>query len=138
MASAPATDAAPQPRKTAKKKARKMPAAVKSELAASRQAAKPRTLFTPGSLNDQLSKLTIGESCAKCQRIALGSIANIEDLNNEAQAFFKAQNSTLSGSIAKVRAVPEHTNKRFKMERGTYMSASNDAMFTFLTVTRTE
>lgn len=98
---------------------------------------KPRLIFLPGSLNDQLSKLDIGESHARCQRIPLDN-GNIAAINNEAQKYFKQQNSILSGGIAKVRGVAEHKSKRFKMERGTYMSASNDAMFAFLTVTRME
>ena len=98
---------------------------------------KPRLVFLPGSLNDQLSKLDIGESHARCQRIPLDN-GNIAAINNEAQKYFKQQNSILSGGIAKVRGVAEHKSKRFKMERGTYMSASNDAMFAFLTVTRME
>ena len=99
--------------------------------------AKPRQLFIPGSLNDQLSKLAIGESHARCQRIPLDN-GNVDEINNEVQKFFKQQNSTLSGSIAKVRDAAEHKHKRFKMERGQYMSASNDALFAFLAVTRME
>ena len=137
MASAPASDAAPQPRKTTK--AKKQTAASKLHAEKTkRAAAKPRLVFIPGSLNDQLSKLDIGESHAKCQRIDLGTIANSDDLNAEAQKFFKAQNSILSGGIAKVRSIADHKSKRFKMERGQYMSASNDALFAFLTVTRME
>lgn len=137
MASATSSTAAP--------KARKMPAGVKRDLAASRKA-KPRKKasttpvripFLPGSLNDQLSKLEVGESHARCQRIPLDN-GNIATINDEAQKYFKAQNSILSGGIAKVRGVTDHKSKRFKMERGTYMSASNDAMFAFLTVTRME
>ena len=94
-------------------------------------------LFLPGSLNDQLSKLDVGESHARCQRIPLDN-GNVSAINDEAQKYFKAQNSILSGGIAKVRGSADHKAKRFKMERGTYMSASNDAMFAFLTVTRME
>ena len=117
--------AAPKPRKKATA-ARKSAASTKS-----------RIPFLPGSLNDQLSKLDIGESHARCQRIPLDN-GNIAAINNEAQKYFKQQNSILSGGIAKVRAAGDHKHKRFKMERGTYMSASNDAMFAFLTVTRME
>jgi hypothetical protein len=129
---------------TAASKARKMPASVKNDLAAQRKAksrkkvASPvRIPFLPGSLNDQLSKLDKGESHARCLRIPLED-GNVSAINDEAQRYFKAQNSILSGGIAKVRGVADHKHKRFKMERGTYMSASNDAMFAFLTVTRME
>lgn len=126
----------------ATKKTRKMPTTVKRELAAKRKSkpkttAKPRLVFIPGSLNDQLSKLDNNESFARCQRIPLDN-GNIGAINDEAQKFFKAQNSILSGGIAKVRGSSDHKSKRFKMERGTYMSASNDAMFAFVTVTRME
>lgn len=129
---------------TAVTKGRKMPASVKNDLAAKRKA-KPRKKaaapiripFLPGSLNDQLSKLEVGESHARCQRIPLDN-SNVATINDEAQKYFKAQNSILSGGIAKVRGSSDHKHKRFKMERGTYMSASNDAMFAFLTVTRME
>lgn len=98
-----------------------------------------RPTFIPGSLNDQLSKLDIGESHAKCLRIPLAaSHEEFVTINEESQKFFKAQNSILSGGIAKVRGSSDHKHKRFKMERGTYMSAGHDAMFAFLTVTRTE
>lgn len=99
--------------------------------------AKPRTVLLPGSLNDQLSKLDVDETLARCQRIPL-SAESITAINDAAQKYFKAQNSILSGGIAKVRGSADHKAKRFKMERGTYMSAGNDAMFAFLTVTRTE
>lgn len=129
---------------TAASKARKpVASAPKRQTAASKQRAKelrsrqPRLVFLPGSLNDQLSKLDIGESHARCLRIPLEG-GNVSAINDEAQKYFKAQNSILSGGIAKVRGVSEHKSKRFKMERGTYMSASNDAMFAFLTVTRME
>lgn len=127
---------------TAPKKPRKMPTAVKKELAAKRKtavtkpkAAKPRVLFLPGSLNDQISKLGVGESMAHVRRFA---VENGPTLSSQAQTFFKAKNSVLSGGIAKVRSAPEHKDKRFTMERGSYMTASNDAMFAFLTITRTE
>lgn len=122
-------------RATKKKPAAKPPGQRQAERKAAQP--KPRTLFLPGSLNDQLSKLDIGESHARCQRIPLDN-GNITAINDEAQKYFKAQNSILSGGIAKVRSAADHKSKRFKMERGTYMSASNDAMFAFLTVTRME
>ncbi|MDU7867966.1 MAG: hypothetical protein E7J78_12605 [Pantoea sp.] len=127
---------------TAPKKPRKMPTAVKKELAAKRKrvtkpkVVKPRVLFLPGSLNDQISKLDIGESMAHVLRIPV-ALAEAT-LSSQAQNFFKAKNSVLSGGIAKVRSAPEHKDKRFTMERGSYMTASNDAMFAFLTITRTE
>ena len=99
--------------------------------------AKPRQLFIPGSLNDQLSKLGPNDSFARCLRIPLDD-GSLSTINDEAQKFFKAQNSILSGGIAKVRGSTDHKHKRFKMERGNYMSASNDAMFAFVTVTRME
>lgn len=129
---------------TAAKKARKMPAGVKRDLATARKTKprksaqpKPRVPFLPGSLNDQLSKLDVGESHAKCERFQLDA-NTFDTIQLLTQKFFKAQNSILSGGIAKVRANADHKTKRFKMERGNYMSASNDAMFAFLTVTRTE
>lgn len=96
---------------------------------------KPRLLFLPGSLNDQISKLGVGESLAQVRRFA---VENGPTLNVRAQTFFKAKNSVLSGGIAKVRSAPEHKDKRFTMERGQYMTPSNDALFAFLTITRTE
>ena len=127
---------------TAPKKPRKMPTTVKKELAAKRKSttakpkvAKPRVLFLPGSLNDQISKLDIGESMAHVRRFA---VENGPTLSSQAQSFYRAKNSVLSGGIAKVRSAPEHASKRFTMERGSYMTASNDAMFAFLTITRTE
>ena len=129
---------------TAASKARKAsPAKAKRQTPESKQSARelrarhPKLVFLPGSLNDQLSKLDIGESHARCLRIPLED-GNVSAINDEAQRYFKAQNSILSGGIAKVRGVADHKHKRFKMERGTYMSASNDAMFAFLTVTRME
>lgn len=139
MASAPATDAAPQPRKTAKKKsAPKVLKGTKAIAAAKRKptAQKPRQLFIPGSLNDHISKLGVGESMGHVLRIPVQSTS--PTLSSQAQKFFKAKNSVLSGGIAKVRSAPEHANKRFTMERGSYMTASNDAMFAFLTITRME
>lgn len=137
MASASTNSSANTAQKTRKKPGSK--AALKKHIANPRVriVEKPRLIFLPGSLNDQLSKLDIGESHARCQRIPLDN-GNIAAINNEAQKYFKQQNSILSGGIAKVRDVAEHKSKRFKMERGTYMSASNDAMFAFLTVTRME
>ena len=123
-------------RKPAKKKSSNAASKLRAEKM-SRAASKPRLLFIPGSLNDQLSKLEVGESNARCQRIPLDN-GNLATINDEAQRYFKAQNSILSGGIAKVRASGDHKHKRFKMERGTYMSAGNDAMFAFLTVTRIE
>jgi hypothetical protein len=127
---------------TAPKKPRKMPTTVKKELAAKRKStatkpkvAKPRVLFLPGSLNDQISKLKVGESLGHVRRFV---VENGPTLSSQAQSFFKAKNSVLSGGIAKVRSAPEHKDKRFTMERGSYMTASNDAMFAFLTITRTE
>lgn len=135
MASASTTSTAAA-RKPAKKKSSSTASKLRAEKM-SRAASKPRLLFIPGSLNDQLSKLEVGESNARCQRIPLDN-GNIATINDEAQRYFKAQNSILSGGIAKVRAAGDHKHKRFKMERGTYMSAGNDAMFAFLTVTRME
>ncbi|CAA2367830.1 hypothetical protein [Xylella phage Bacata] len=137
MASASTNSSTNAAQKTRKKPGSK--AALKKHIANPRVriTEKPRLIFLPGSLNDQLSKLDIGESHARCQRIPLDN-GNIAAINNEAQKYFKQQNSILSGGIAKVRGVAEHKSKRFKMERGTYMSASNDAMFAFLTVTRME
>ena len=137
MASATTNSSAAPAKKSRKKSGSK--AALKKRVANPRVRVveKPRLVFLPGSLNDQLSKLDIGESHARCQRIPLDN-GNIAAINNEAQKYFKQQNSILSGGIAKVRDVAEHKSKRFKMERGTYMSASNDAMFAFLTVTRME
>jgi hypothetical protein len=136
MASATTNSSAAPAKKSRKKSGSKIK---KSDIANPRVriVEKPRLIFLPGSLNDQLSKLDIGESHARCQRIPLDN-GNIAAINNEAQKYFKQQNSILSGGIAKVRGVAEHKSKRFKMERGTYMSASNDAMFAFLTVTRME
>lgn len=135
MASATTNSSAAPAKKSRKKSGSK----IKKATAARKSAAstKSRIPFLPGSLNDQLSKLDIGESHARCQRIPLDN-GNIAAINNEAQKYFKQQNSILSGGIAKVRAAGDHKHKRFKMERGTYMSASNDAMFAFLTVTRME
>ena len=124
--------------------ARKAAPKAKRQTAASKEAAKrlraatskPRLLFVPGSLNDQISKLDVGESMAHVLRIPV-ALAE-PTLSSQAQNFFKAKNSVLSGGIAKVRSAPEHKNKRFTMERGSYMTASNDAMFAFLTITRTE
>jgi hypothetical protein len=128
---------------TATKKPRKMPAGAKADLAAKRKTKKaqpatqkPRQLFIPGSLNDHISKLDVGESMGHVLRIPVQSTA--ATLSSQAQAFFKAKNSVLSGGIAKVRSAPEHSHKRFTMERGSYMTASNDAMFAFLTITRME
>lgn len=137
MASASTNSSANTAQKTRKKPGSK--AALKKHIANPRVriTEKPRLIFLPVSLNDQLSKLDIGESHARCQRIPLDN-GNIAAINNEAQKYFKQQNSILSGGIAKVRGVAEHKSKRFKTERGTYMSASNDAMFAFLTVTRME
>ena len=136
MASATTNSSAAPAKKSRKKSGSKIK---KSDIANPRVriTEKPRLIFLPGSLNDQLSKLEVGESNARCQRIPLDN-GNIAAINNEAQKYFKQQNSILSGGIAKVRGVAEHKSKRFKMERGTYMSASNDAMFAFLTVTRME
>ena len=136
MASATTNSSATPAKKSRKKPGSKIK---KSDIANPRVriTEKPRLIFLPGSLNDQLSKLEIGESNARCQRIPLDN-GNIATINDEAQRYFKAQNSILSGGIAKVRAAGDHKHKRFKMERGTYMSASNDAMFAFLTVTRME
>ena len=136
MASASTTSSNAAARKPAKKKSSSTASKLRAEKM-SRAASKPRQLFIPGSLNDQLSKLEVGESNARCQRIPLDN-GNIAAINNEAQKYFKQQNSILSGGIAKVRAAGDHKHKRFKMERGTYMSAGNDAMFAFLTVTRME
>ena len=137
MASASTTSTAAA-RKPAKKKNSNAASKLRAEKM-SRAASKPRLLFIPGSLNDQLSKLEVGESHAKCLRIPLAtSHEEFVTINEEAQRYFKAQNSILSGGIAKVRASGDHKHKRFKTERGTYMSAGNDAMFAFLTVTRTE
>ena len=136
MASAGSNPSNTAARKPAKAK-RQTPASRASAKALRSRSPAPRQLFIPGSLNDQLSKLDIGESHARCQRIPLDN-GNIAAINNEAQKYFKQQNSILSGGIAKVRAAGDHKHKRFKMERGTYMSASNDAMFAFLTVTRME
>ena len=136
MASAGSNPSNTAARKPAKAK-RQTPASKASAKALRSRSPAPRQLFIPGSLNDQLSKLDIGESHARCQRIPLDN-GNIAAINNEAQKYFKQQNSILSGGIAKVRAAGDHKHKRFKMERGTYMSASNDAMFAFLTVTRME
>lgn len=125
-------------------KARPMPAEVKKDLAAKRKKKAPasstkvRAIFLPGSLNDQLSKLEVGESYARCKRIALNCKDSMTEINDHAQDYFCKQNSILSGGIAKVRTANEHSTKRFKMERGTYMTASNDAMFAFLSVTRME
>ena len=127
------TSAASKSRAKATPKPRKKATAARKPTAST----KTRIPFLPGSLNDQLSKLEVGESNARCQRIPLDN-GNIAAINDEAQRYFKAQNSILSGGIAKVRAAGDHKHKRFKMERGTYMSASNDAMFAFLTVTRME
>lgn len=135
MASASTTSTAAA-RKPAKKKSSSTASKLRAEKM-SRAASKPRLLFIPGSLNDQISKLEVGESNARCQRIPLDN-GNLATINDEAQRYFKAQNSILSGGIAKVRAAGDHAHKRFKMERGTYMSAGNDAMFAFLTVTRME
>lgn len=134
MASATTNSRAAPAKKSHKKSASK---AKKSDTASPRVRVveKVGLFFMPGSLNDQLSRLDIGESHARCQRISLDN-RNIAAINNEAQKYFKQQNSILSGGIAKVRGVAKHKSKRFKMERGTYMSASNDAMFAFLTVTR--
>jgi len=135
MASASSTDTAP--------KTRTMSAETKRDLARRRKA-KPkkaasavRVLFLPGSLNDQLSKLSVGESYARCKRIPLEN-GNVAAINDEAKRYFQNQNSILSGGIAKVRGAPEHKDKRFRMERGTYMNAGNDAMFAFVTITRSE
>lgn len=136
MASTPASDAAPQSRKTAKAKRQSSSSEPRAEKA-ERAASKPQPAFVPGSLNDQLSKLAIGESHARCQRIPLDN-GSIDEINNEVQKFFNRHNSTLSGSIARVRDTADHGHKRFKMERGQYMSASNDALFVFLAVTRME
>lgn len=136
MASASTNSSSTAARKPRKKAASKSPAARQTERRNAAQP-KPRVPFLPGSLNDQLSKLDVGESYAKCKRMPLDN-GNIATINNEAQKYFKAQNSILSGGIAKVRAVTAHKAKRFKMERGNYMSASNDAMFSFITVTRME
>ena len=136
MASAGSNPSNTAARKPAKAK-RQTPASKASAKALRSRSPAPRRLFIPGSLNDQLSKLDIGESHARCQRIPLDN-GNIAAINNEAQKYFKQQNSILSGGIAKVRAAGDHKHKRFKMERGTYMGASNDAMFAFLTVTRME
>ena len=136
MASAGSNPSNTAARKPAKAK-RQTPASKASAKALRSRSPAPRQLFIPGSLNDQLSKLDIGESHARCQRIPLDN-GNIATINDEAQRYFKAQNSILSGGIAKVRASGDHKHKRFKMERGTYMSAGNDAMFAFLTVTRME
>lgn len=125
-------------------KARPMPADVKKDLAAKRKKKTPatstkvRAIFLPGSLNDVLSKLEVGESHARCKRIPLDGSNNVAEINDKAQEYFQKQNSILSGGIAKVRAANGHSAKRFKMERGTYMTASNDAMFAFLSVTRME
>jgi hypothetical protein len=136
MASASTTSSNGATRKPSKKKpASKSPAQRQTEQRAAQP--KPRTVFLPGSLNDQLSKLDVDETLARCQRIPL-SAESITAINDAAQKYFKAQNSILSGGIAKVRGSADHKAKRFKMERGTYMSAGNDAMFAFLTVTRTE
>ena len=136
MASATTNSSAEPAKKSRKKPGSKIK---KSDIANTRVriVEKPRLVFLPGSLNDQLSNLEVGESNARCQRIPLDN-GNIAAINNEAQKYFKQQNSILSGGIAKVRSANEHKAKRFKMERGTYMSASNDAMFAFLTVTRME
>lgn len=119
-----ATDSAKK--KSAKTAARKKAAALK-----------PKLIFFPGSLNDQLSKLEVGESYARCKRITFLSSSR-DSMQRESQDYFKQQNSILSGSISKVRAVAEHKPKRFTMERGQYASATNDAMFFFITITRTE
>lgn len=136
MASASSNTAAPKARKPGKKASIAAPGARQVKRHNPAQA-KPRVPFLPGSLNDQLSKLDVGESHAKCERFQLDA-NTFDTIQLLTQKFFKAQNSILSGGIAKVRAVTAHKNKRFKMERGNYMSASNDAMFAFLTVTRTE
>lgn len=136
MASASTNTGSAAARRATKKKSSSAASKLRAEKM-SRAASKPRLLFIPGSLNDQLSKLEVGESNARCQRIPLDN-GNIATINDEAQKYFKQQNSILSGGIAKVRAAGDHKHKRFKMERGTYMSASNDAMFAFLTVTRME
>ena len=136
MTSAAANDSAAPAKKSRKKSDSK---AEKSDAAAPRvrAARKPRPAFITDSLNDQLSKLDIGESHARCRRIPLDN-GSIDEINNEVQRFFKQQNSILSSGIAKVRSTAGHQSKRFKMERGQYMSASNDALFAFLTVTRME
>ena len=127
------TSAASKSRAKATPKPRKKATAARKSAAST----KSRIPFLPGSLNDQLSKLEVGESNARCQRIPLDN-GNIATINDEAQKYFKQQNSILSGGIAKVRGSANHKHKRFKMERGTYMSAGNDAMFAFLAVTRME
>lgn len=136
MASASTTSSNAAARKPAKKKSSSTASKLRAEKM-SRAASKPRQLFIPGSLNDQLSKLGPNDSFARCLRIPLDD-GSLSTINDEAQKFFKAQNSILSGGIAKVRGSTDHKHKRFKMERGNYMSASNDAMFAFVTVTRME
>ncbi len=122
-----------------------MPAEVKRTLAAARKAKakvarsapEARLPFMPGSLNDQLSKLVVGESLARCKRFCLsGEFPRV--VNEQSQKYYKNQNSILSGGIAKVRAHSEHKHKKFSQERGSYTGAGNDAMFFFVVVTRTE
>ena len=136
MASATTDSSAAPAKKSRKKSGSKIK---KSDIANPRVriVEKPRLVFLPGSLNDQLSKLGPNDSFARCLRIPLDD-GSLSTINDEAQKFFKAQNSILSGGIAKVRGSTDHKHKRFKMERGNYMSASNDAMFAFVTVTRME
>ena len=136
MASASTNSSSTAARKAVKPKRQTAASAARAKSLRSAQP-KPRVPFLPGSLNDQISKLEVGESHAKCERFQLN--ANTYDtIQLLTQKFFKAQNSILSGGIAKVRGVAIHKAKRFKMERGTYMGANNDVVFAFLTVTRTE
>lgn len=120
-------------------KAKKQTAASKEKAKPARVVtAKPRLLFIPGSLNDQISKLGVDESMAHVLRIPMVAGDGGQNISRRTRAFFNSKNSVLSGGIAKVRSAAEHKDKRFTMERGSYMTVSNDAMFAFLTITRTE
>ena len=116
---------------------RRLTDAGKPRAKGSKKAPETRLPFMPGSLNDQLSKLTVGESLARCKRFCLsGEFPRV--MNEQSQKYYKNQNSILSGGIAKVRAHSEHKHKKFSQERGSYTGAGNDAMFFFVVVTRTE
>lgn len=136
MASATSNSSSTAARKAAPKAKRQTEASKASARRLRAATTKPRLLFIPGSLNDSISKLKVGESLGHVLRIPVEPTGRT--LSAQAQAFFKAKNSVLSGGIAKVRSAAEHKSKRFTMERGQYMTASNDALFAFLTVTRVE
>lgn len=91
--------------------------------------------YQPGSMTDRLAQLKPGETTTVTERFDFAKIA-IQFLGEKVQAYYASKNSWISSKISQLRENSEHKAKQFTIERGKYMSASNDALFVFVTVTR--